>query len=292
MLVQLEAFARDEARDRHLELGLKRGRSADGGRARLLRRELLPRAPAADDRSVSALCRAAGAARGERHAGSAPRAQAAQFSADDLRDLQVWHKLVWIDPFYLRRRRRACGRSSPRGADFTEEDKLTLRAVELEILQRGRFRNTARRPRARPGRAVDLAVLPPDPAAAVRHRHLPAHPPALAHAAGALPPSRGRRRAADARRRPARAAVRPPARRALAVGRIGLGRDGAAGRQGRLPVDGDRRGDPGAHARAAASRRDAHGNVEQPDSALPPVPGRPGRQRRSRAASATTRCRT
>jgi len=25
----------------------------------------------------------------------------ARFSVDDLRDLQVWHKLAWIDPFYL-----------------------------------------------------------------------------------------------------------------------------------------------------------------------------------------------
>ena len=23
------------------------------------------------------------------------------FSAGDLRDLQVWHKLAWVDPFYL-----------------------------------------------------------------------------------------------------------------------------------------------------------------------------------------------
>ena len=29
------------------------------------------------------------------------RAAAARFTADDLRDLQVWHKLAWIDPFYL-----------------------------------------------------------------------------------------------------------------------------------------------------------------------------------------------
>ena len=30
-----------------------------------------------------------------------PSAARPQFTVDDLRDLQVWHKLAWIDPFYL-----------------------------------------------------------------------------------------------------------------------------------------------------------------------------------------------
>ena len=63
LLVQLEAFAREEARDRHLELGLKPADEPVGRRARLLRGAVLPRAPAADDRPVSALPRAARAAR-------------------------------------------------------------------------------------------------------------------------------------------------------------------------------------------------------------------------------------
>ena len=47
-------------------------------------------------------------------------AAARRFSADDLRDLQVWHKLAWIDPFYLDRDARvralvAKGRQLQRG---------------------------------------------------------------------------------------------------------------------------------------------------------------------------------
>ena len=67
---------------------------------------------------------------------------------------------------------------------------------------------------ARPGRAVDLAVLPPDSAAAVRHGRLPAHASAFADAARAVPPSGGRGRAAVARGGAARAAVRRAAGRA------------------------------------------------------------------------------
>src|SRR5262249_30621060 len=52
----------------------------------------------------------------------------------DICDLQVWHKLVWIDPFYLERDSRIQGLLA-KGRDFTEEDKAILREVELEILQ-------------------------------------------------------------------------------------------------------------------------------------------------------------
>ena len=62
MLVQLEAFAKDEARDRHLEIGLKPADALSEEERGLLRREVLPRAPAADDRPVSALRGAARAA--------------------------------------------------------------------------------------------------------------------------------------------------------------------------------------------------------------------------------------
>ena len=55
--------------------------------------------------------------------------------------------------------------------------------------------------RTRTGRAVDLALLPSDPAAAVRHGHLPPHAPALPDAARAVPASRRRGRAARTRRR-------------------------------------------------------------------------------------------
>ena len=54
---------------------------------------------------------------------------------DDLRDLQVWHKLVWVDPLYFERDERVSALVA-KGRGFSEEDKLVLRGVELEILQR------------------------------------------------------------------------------------------------------------------------------------------------------------
>src|SRR5207245_7230652 len=56
-----------------------------------------------------------------------------RFSTDDLRDLQVWQKLVWIDPIYADRDSRIRALVA-KGRDFTEDDKRTLQTVELEIL--------------------------------------------------------------------------------------------------------------------------------------------------------------
>src|SRR6185295_13704957 len=63
------------------------------------------------------------------------RAVARRFSTDDLRDLQVWHKLAWIDPEYQERDARV-GHLIAKDRNFSEEDKATLRAVELELLGR------------------------------------------------------------------------------------------------------------------------------------------------------------
>ncbi len=116
LLVQLEAFAADRARDRFLELSLKPADALDPGRHRLHPRELLPRAA---QHMIDVYPRY-----GEllaRRGGGAPTpaersAAAARFSVDDLRDLQVWHKLAWIDPFYLDARRAdpRPGREGPR----------------------------------------------------------------------------------------------------------------------------------------------------------------------------------
>ena len=127
-------------------------------------RQLLPRAASADDRHLPALRRSCWP--------DAPR----RANVDDLRDLQVWHKLAWIDPFYLdadradTRAHRTRSRASPR------TDKQLLRQVELEILNRV-IPGIPRRGGARTDRNVRLAVLPPDPAAPVRHGHLPSDPP-------------------------------------------------------------------------------------------------------------------
>jgi alpha-amylase/alpha-mannosidase (GH57 family) len=131
LLVQLEAFAREEARDRHLEVGLKPA-------AQLTEEERLfcveqcfhahrPRMidPFPRYRELLEL----------RGSGDGARGPASRFSTDDLRDLQVWHKLVWIDAWYRAHDARVRGLVG-KGRGFTEEDKAVLRAVELEILRK------------------------------------------------------------------------------------------------------------------------------------------------------------
>lgn len=133
LLVQLEAFAREEARDRHLELGLRDADrlSADerafcvaeffhAHRGRMI--DPYPRY-----RELLML-------RDEGH-GEDLAAQAARFSVDDIRDLQVWHKLVWIDPDYLEYDGRVSALFA-KGRGFSEDDKRTLREVELDIVRR------------------------------------------------------------------------------------------------------------------------------------------------------------
>src|SRR6185369_8476754 len=53
----------------------------------------------------------------------------------DLRDLQVWQKLAWIDPLYLDHDPRVRALVA-KGRGFSEEDKATLRGVELELLNK------------------------------------------------------------------------------------------------------------------------------------------------------------
>ena len=134
LLVQLEAFAREEARDRHLELGLKPAAALTeeertfcvdqffhAHRTRMIDpypryRELFDRRP-------------------PNGPGLNTRTRASQFSPDDLRDLQVWHKLVWIDAEYHARDSRIRDLVL-KGRGFSEEDKAVLRAIELELLRR------------------------------------------------------------------------------------------------------------------------------------------------------------
>ena len=132
LLVQLEAFAREEARDRHLDLGMKPAADlTDDERAFCVENFFHAQRPRMIDpypRYGELLER-----RGEATARSA-RAQASQFTVDDLRDLQVWHKLAWDRPSYHDhdpRVRVLVGKE--RG--FTEDDKATLRQVELELFE-------------------------------------------------------------------------------------------------------------------------------------------------------------
>src|SRR6187399_362755 len=142
LLVQLEAFAAGQAKDRHLEVGLAPADTLTDA-DRLFCAEHFFHAHRA--RMIDPFPRYAEllAARdaGRRHGNPA-----GGFTTDDLRDLQVWHKLVWIDPIYaeLDPRVRAL---FAKGRDYSEHDKQTLRSVELEILGRvvGEYRAGAER---------------------------------------------------------------------------------------------------------------------------------------------------
>jgi alpha-amylase/alpha-mannosidase (GH57 family) len=122
LLVQIQAFADDRASDRHLIVGLKEATALDATeRAFLVANGF--HAPV--DRMIRPHPRY-----GELHA---RRADPDSFTADDLRDLQVLHKLAWMDPDWLRtdaRLQALVGKQ--RGYD--EGDKAILREVELELL--------------------------------------------------------------------------------------------------------------------------------------------------------------
>ncbi|OFW02951.1 MAG: hypothetical protein A3I61_02235 [Acidobacteria bacterium RIFCSPLOWO2_02_FULL_68_18] len=132
LLVQLEAYARDEAHDRHLALGLKpAGGLTEEERAFCIDQFFHAHRPRMIDpypryRELLEL-------RGN-GAGAGARAPGSQFSTDDLRDLQVWHKLVWIDASWQAHDPRVRA-IVEKGRGFSEEDKATLRAVELELLR-------------------------------------------------------------------------------------------------------------------------------------------------------------
>jgi len=142
LLVQLEAFASGRARDRHLEAGLTPADQLTENDRQYCAEQFFH---AHRSRMIDPYPRYAELL-ATRDAGRRRGNAAGGFTTDDLRDLQVWHKLVWIDPIYLDRdpRMRAL---LTRGRDFSEEDKKTLRAVELEILGRvvGEYRAAADR---------------------------------------------------------------------------------------------------------------------------------------------------
>ena len=124
LLVQIQAFAEERARDPHLTVGLKPAEelSADE-RAFLVANGF----HAAFERMIRPYPRYAELQR-RRHASDA-------FSVEDLRDLQVWHKLAWMDPDWLVRDPRLVALVQKRSR-FTESDKRTVREVELDLLRR------------------------------------------------------------------------------------------------------------------------------------------------------------
>ena len=110
--------------------------------------------------------------------------------------------------------------------------------------------------RRRRRRALHLAVLPPDPAVGVRLGGAPCRASGRHAAAAAVPASRGRGAAAAAGRdrRIERWFGVPPAGR-LALRGQRVGSCGGGGGARRFPVDGQRRGDPGAIPVAGAAPR-------------------------------------
>ena len=134
LLVQIEAFAEERARDRHLEIGLKPADAlTDEERAFGVEAFFHAHRPRMIDpypRYAELLEK-----RGRNGTGLSWRAVAAQFSTADIRDLQVWHKLAWLDPLYVDGDARVHALIE-KGRGFSEGDKETLRGIELEILRR------------------------------------------------------------------------------------------------------------------------------------------------------------
>ena len=132
LLVQLEAFAADRAQDRYLELSLKPADALGEEEIFFILHNFFH---AQRQRMIDVYPRYAELL-GQRGSATGPadlHAAARRFSVDDLRDLQVWHKLAWLDPFYLAGDPRVRGLLE-KARDFSEEDKLVLRTIELEIL--------------------------------------------------------------------------------------------------------------------------------------------------------------
>jgi alpha-amylase/alpha-mannosidase (GH57 family) len=132
LLVQLEAFAEDRAHDRYLNLSVKPAAALNEDDVLFMLQNFFH---AQRQRMIDVHPRYADlrARRGESTAPADLLGAARHFSIDDLRDLQVWHKLAWLDPFYLEREPRTRLLVS-KGERYTEDDKAMLRAVELELL--------------------------------------------------------------------------------------------------------------------------------------------------------------
>ena len=122
LLVQIEAFAEDRAKDPHLEIGLKPAEHLGSAEREFL---VANGFHAPVEQMIKPYPRYA-----ELHARrEAPEA----FSIEDLRDLQVLHKLAWMDPDWLKRDQRLQTLiAKQRG--FNEDDKRVLRTVEVELL--------------------------------------------------------------------------------------------------------------------------------------------------------------
>ena len=124
LIKQIEAFAGNRARDKHLEIGLKPAADLTPEESRWMIANGF-HAPYA--RMIGPYPRYA-----ELHA---RRMERQPFDVEALRDLQVWHKLAWMDPDLLSRDARLAGLIQ-KDRSFSEDDKQLLREVELDVLSR------------------------------------------------------------------------------------------------------------------------------------------------------------
>jgi alpha-amylase/alpha-mannosidase (GH57 family) len=121
LLMQIQAFADGRAKDPHLDVGLKPAEHLDAEERAFL---VANGFHAPFERMIKPYPRYA-----ELHARRSP----GPLAPDEVRDLQVLHKLAWMDPDYLKRDRRLIALVAKQ-RDYSEEDKEILRAVELELL--------------------------------------------------------------------------------------------------------------------------------------------------------------
>src|SRR5689334_17146453 len=132
LLVQLEAFAAGQAHDRYLEIGLKPADALTPEERAFIVENFFS---AQQQRMIEPYRRYAEllALRGDLSSPAGLDEAVKRFSTEDFRDLQVWQKLSWVDPYYLSGDARIKGLLE-KGRDFSEDDKALLRTVELEIL--------------------------------------------------------------------------------------------------------------------------------------------------------------
>ena len=163
---------RGARQDRHLAIGLEAGRrrSTPTERAFLIANGF--HAPVrSHDSPVSALRRAARAAR---RAGR-------RSPTDDLRDLQVWHKLVWMDPDWLRRDPRLTAlvqkgsrlHRGRQGGAARRRARAAAAASSRPIARPPRAGRSSSRPRPSITRSCRCCATPTSTCARIRTRALP-----------------------------------------------------------------------------------------------------------------------
>src|SRR5262245_28079399 len=132
LLVQLETFAGNRAHDRFLELGIKPASELTDDDKSFIVANFFH---AHRQRMIDVYPRYAEllALRGPSTTPAEIRAAVRRFGPDDFRDLQVWQKLAWLDPQSFQHDERT-QHLVGKGRSFSEDDKILLRAIELDLL--------------------------------------------------------------------------------------------------------------------------------------------------------------